>query len=116
MLQKVFERTSLQFAVVRSSRIFDSKIMVSYSASDGEKCLKGLLHQLMSLSILQPTFCEKVRESFQNFLTDDLALHKEKLISYDRATQRLDDFYFNSTVNVKKYTRTIFCFEKCFCP
>ena len=90
--------------------------MVSYSASDSEKCLKGLLHQLMSLSILQPTFCEKVRESFQNFLTADLALHKEKLISYDRATQRLDDFYFNSTVNVKKYTRTIFCFEKCFCP
>ena len=82
--------------------------MVSYSASDSEKCLKGLLHQLMSLSILQPTFCDKVRESFHNVLTEDLVLHEEKFVSYDRATQRLDDFYFNSTVNVKKYPELSF--------
>ena len=116
MLQKIFERSPLQSAVVRSPHIFDPKVMVSYSASGSEICLNGLLHQLMSFSILQPTFCDKVRESFHNVLTEDLVLHKEKFISYDRATQRLDDFYFNSTVNVKKYTRTIFCFEKCFCP
>ena len=114
MLQKVFERSSLQFAVVRSSRIFDSKIMVSYSASDGEKCLKGLLHQLMSLSILQPKFCDKVGGSFHNVLTEDLILHKEKFISYDRATQRLDDFYFNSTVNVNKYPELSFVLKVVF--
>ena len=88
--------------------------MVSYSASDSEKCLKGLLHQLMSLSILQPTFCDKVRESFHNFLTEDLVLHKEKCISYDRATQRLDDFYFNSTVSVKKYSELSFVLKVVF--
>ena len=108
VLQKIFERSPPQSAVVRSSRIFDPKVVVSYSASDSEKCLKGLIHQLMSLSILQPTFCHKVRESFRNFLTEDLVLHKEKFISYDRATQRLDDFYFNSTVNVKKYPELSF--------
>ena len=84
------------------------EVMVSYSASDSEKCLKGPLHQLMSLSILQPLFCDKVRESFHNFLTEDLVLHKEKFINYDRATQWLDDFYFNSTVNVKKYPELSF--------
>ena len=50
----------------------------------------------------------KKRELFHNFFTEDLALHKEKFISYDRATQRLDDFYFNSTVNVKKYPELSF--------
>ena len=59
MLQKIFEKSPLQSAVIRSSPIFDSKVIVSYSASDSEKCLKELLHQLMSLSILQPTFCDK---------------------------------------------------------
>ena len=62
----------------------------------------------MSLSILQPKFCDKVGGSFHNVLTEDLVLHKEKFISYDRATQRLDDFYFNSTVNVKKYPELSF--------
>ena len=62
----------------------------------------------MSLSILQPTFCDKVRRSFHNFLTEDLARHKEMFISYDRATQRLDDFYFNSTIIVKKYPELSF--------
>ena len=88
--------------------------MVSYSASDSEKCLKGLLHQLMSLSILQPTFCDKVRESFHNVLTEDLVLHEEKFVSYDRATQRLEDFYFNSTVNVKKYLELSFVLKVVF--
>ena len=74
---------------------------------------KGLLHQLMSLSILQPTFCDKVRESFHNFLTEDLVLHKE-FISYDRTTQRLDDFYFNSTVIVKKYPELSFVLKIVF--
>ena len=34
MLQKIFERSPLQSAVVRSSPIFDPKVMVSYFASD----------------------------------------------------------------------------------
>ena len=63
--------------------------MISYSASDSEKSLKWLLQQLMSLSILQPTFCGKVKESFHNLLTEDLVLDKEKFISYDRATQMI---------------------------
>ena len=102
MLQRIFERSPFQSTVVRSSRIFDPKVIVSYFASDCEKYLKGLLHQLMSLRILQPTFCGKVRESFHNLLTEDLVLHKEKFISYHIATKRLDDFYFNCTVNVNK--------------
>ena len=62
MIHKIFERSPLQSAVVASLRIFDPKVMFSYCASDSEKRLKGLLHQLMSLSILQPTFCDKLRE------------------------------------------------------
>ena len=63
--------------------------MISYSSSDSEKGLKWLLQQLMSLSILQPTFCDKVKESFHNLLTEYLVLDKEKFISYDRATQMI---------------------------
>ena len=36
MLQKISEMSPLQSAVVRSSRIFDPKVMVSYSTSDSE--------------------------------------------------------------------------------
>ena len=68
----------------------------------------------MSLSILQPKFSDKVGGSFHNFLTEDLVLHKEKFISYDRATQRLDDFYFNFTANVKKYPELSFVLKVVF--
>ena len=43
LLQKIFGRSPLHSAVVRSSHIFDLKVMVSYSTSDSKKCLKGLL-------------------------------------------------------------------------
>ena len=55
--------------------------MVSYSASNSEKCLKGLLHELMILSILKTTFCDKVRESFNDFLTEDLVLYTKRNLS-----------------------------------
>ena len=38
----------------------------------------------------------------------------KKFISYDRATQRLDDFYFNSTVNIKKYPEISFVLKVVF--
>ena len=55
--------------------------MVSYSASNSEKCLKGLLRELMILSILKTTFCDKVRESFNDFLTEDLVLYTKRNLS-----------------------------------
>ena len=56
MLQKILERSPFQSTVVRSSCIFDLEVMVSYSVSHSEKCLKGLLHQLMSLKVVSTTF------------------------------------------------------------
>ena len=63
---------------------------------------------------MQPTFCDKARESFHNFLTEDLVLHKENFISYDRATKRLNNFHFNYTVNVKKYLKLSFILNVVF--
>ena len=40
--------------------------------------------------------------------------YTKKFISYDRATQKLDDFYFNSTVNVKKYPELSFVLKVVF--
>ena len=81
--------------------------MVSYSASDSEKCLKGLLHQLMCLSILQPTFCDKVRESFNDFLTEDLVLYTKRNLS---VMTELDKFEMIFTLILLSNTQNYFLF------
>ena len=57
----------------------------------------------MSCNILKPTVCDKVMESFDKFLSSELVLHQEKFVNYKREKQRLDDFYFNSVMDMKKY-------------
>ena len=77
--------------------------MASYSTSVNQKCMKSLLRQLMSCNILKPTVCDKVMESLDKFLSSELVLHQEKIVNYKREQERLDDFYFNSVMDMKKY-------------
>ena len=88
---------------IRAIRILDPITMASYSTSVNQKCMKSLLRQLMSCNILKPTVCDKVMESFDKFLSSELVLHQEKFVNYKRGQQRLDDFYFNSLMDMKKY-------------
>ena len=43
-------------------------------------------------------------ESFDKFLSSELVLHQEKFVNYKKEQQRLDDIYFNSVMDMKKYT------------
>ena len=88
---------------IRAIRILDPITMASYSTSVNQKCMKSLLRQLISCNILKPTVCDKVMESFDKFLSSELVLHQEKFVNYKRGQQRLDDFYFNSVMDMKKY-------------
>ena len=44
-------------------------------------------------------------ECFDKFLSSELLLHQEKCVNYKREQQRLDDFYFNSFMDMKKYPK-----------
>ena len=103
LLKKIFERSPLGSPFIRAVRILDPITMPSYSTSVNQKCMKSLLRQLMSCNILKPTVCDKVMESFDKFLSSELVLHQEKFVNYKREQQRLDDFYFNSVMDMKKY-------------
>ena len=67
--------------------------------------MKSLLRQLMSCNILKPIVCDKLMESLDKFLSSELVLHQEKFVNYKREKQRLDDFYFNSVMDMKKYPK-----------
>ena len=103
LLKKIFERSPLGSPFIRAVHILDPITMASYSTSVNQNCMKSLLRQLMSCNILKPTVCDKVMESFDKFLSSELVLHQEKFVNYKREQQRLDDFYFNSVTDMKKY-------------
>lgn len=48
-------------------------------------------------------FCDNVKRNISNFLSEQLKINKEKFISFDQSAQRVDDFYFNASVDMKNY-------------
>ena len=114
LLKKIFERSPSDSPFIRVVCILDPITMASYSTSVNQKCMKLLLRQLMSCNILKPTVCDKVMESFDKFLSSELVLHQEKFVNYKRKQQRLDDFYFNSVMDMKKYPEFSFLLKLVF--
>ena len=43
-------------------------------------------------------------KELEDFIDNEIVLHKDKFLSFDKASQRLDVFYFQSSINIAKYT------------
>ena len=66
MMKKLFARSSLKQAVVRYCRIFDPKVIASYSKGATKKALKSLLLQLLNRKLItQRSKKNKKTERFQ---------------------------------------------------
>ena len=43
-------------------------------------------------------------KKLEEFIDNEVVLHKDKLIGLDKASQRLDKFYFQCSINITNYT------------
>ena len=102
MMLKIFERSPLNSNFVRYVRIFDPKVMASYSKATNEGCMKGTVRCLIEHKYITPSFGDSVLVSFGKF-QGNLLVNKDKFLAYDRNKTRLDDFYFNGDIDMRNY-------------
>ena len=102
MMLKIFERSPLNSNFVHYVRIFDPKVMASYSKATNEGCMEGTVRCLIEHKYITPSFGDSVLVSFGKF-QGDLLVNKDKFLAYDRNKTRLDDFYFNGDIDMRKY-------------
>ena len=95
MVKKLFNKSPLEYNVVRNSVIFDPQVLVNENASVLQNKLKRLLTHLMKLKILTSVQCDKTTEQFTYFIDSQLKLYAEKFRCFDSSTKDLDEFYFN---------------------
>ena len=95
MVKKLFDKSPLEYSVLRNSVIFDPQFLVNENASLLQNKLKRLLTHLMKLKILTSVQCDKTTEQFTNFIDSQLKLYAEKFRCFDSSTKDLDEFYFN---------------------
>ena len=95
MAKKLFDKSPLEYNVVRNSVIFDSQVLVNESVSVLQNKLKRLLTHLMKLKILTSVQCDKITKQFTNLTDSQLKLYAEKFRCFDSSTKDLDKFYFN---------------------
>ena len=104
MMKKLFKRSPLKQAVIGYCRIFDSKVIASYSKEATKKPLKSLLFQFLDRKLITAKYSDNVMKEFEEFIDNEVVLHKDKFLSFDNASQSLDVFYFQSSINITKYT------------
>ena len=104
MIKKLFERSPLKQAVVWYCRMFDPKVIASYSKEATKEALKSLLFQLLDCKLITAKFSDNVMKELEEFINNEVFLHQDKFLSFDKASQRLDVFYFQSSVNITKNT------------
>ena len=87
---------------------FDPKVIASYSKKATKKALKSLLFQLLDRKLITAKYSDNVMKEFEEFIDNEVVLHKDKFLSFDKASQSLDVFYFQSSINITKYTSFAF--------
>ena len=95
MVKKLFDKSPLDYNVVRNSVLFNPQVLVNENASVLQNKLKRLHTHLMKLKILTSLQCDKIAEQFTNFTDSQLKLYEEKFHCFDGLTKGLDEFCFN---------------------
>ena len=90
MVKKLFDKSPLEYSVLRNSVIFDPQFLVNENASLLQNKLKRLLTHLMKLKILTSVQCDKTTQQFTNFIDSQLKLYAEKFCCFDSSTKDLD--------------------------
>ena len=93
---KLFERCPLGSVVVRSATCFDPIKILSETTERNEKKLKILLHHLLRLNILSTVVCDTSESQYSDLLKEFVPKNQNLFEGFNRASTRLDHFYFNS--------------------
>ena len=92
MVKKLFDKSPLEYNVVRNSVVFDPQVLINGNASVLQSKSKRLLTHLMKFKILTSVQCNKITEQFNDFTDSQLRLYAEKFRCFDSLTKDLNKF------------------------
>ena len=107
MLAKLFAKSALGSAVLRSASIFDPTLMCDLPIEKLEERWKQLLKHLIVLDIVAPNRCDKAMAELKVFEANEVKRMQSKFSGFSLKECRIDDFYFKD-VGVAKYKELSF--------
>ena len=75
----------------------------SYSKEATKKGLKSLLFELLDCKLITAKYSDNIMKELEELINNEFVLHKDKFLSFDKASQHMDVFYFQSSINITKY-------------
>ena len=100
LLGKLLEKTPLNSSVIRNSAVLKPLNIINESAENNCQKMKYLLHHLMDLKIVSPTFAEKVLLQYCDMIKDSSTTEKEKYAKFNSTDDRFDKFYFHTLTDL----------------
>ena len=77
-MKRLFERSPLKQAAVQYYKIFDPKVIASYSKEATKKTLKSLLFQLLDRKLITAKNSDIVMKELEELIDNEVVLHKDK--------------------------------------
>ena len=93
---KLLEKIPLNSSVIHNSVVLNPLNIINESSENNHQKIKYLLHHLMDLNIVSPTFAKKVLLRYCDMLNDSNTIEKEKFAKLNSTDDRLDKFYFDT--------------------
>ena len=102
IIKKLLEKIPAAPNVVKSTSLFDSRVLNSEKSELLHREISALLTHLTKLKILSSAHCDKINGQFLEFLDDKLKINVEIFQSFSCDETVLDYFFFK-LVSVEKY-------------
>ena len=101
-IEKLLEKSPIGSVIVRNACVFNPEFITSSNdESNLINKLKILVSHLIKQNWIDPQYGDRVVLQYKSFLQNEVRLHHEKINSFERSKDRLDEFFF-STFEVHK--------------
>ena len=94
LCEKLEKRNPLGYVIVRNAIYLNPKSIVKESVTVLEAKMKKMIMKFVALDVILSGTGDKAMTQYSEFISSDIDIQKENLMSFDRKSQRLDDFFF----------------------
>ena len=91
---KIIARNPMGYVIIRNAICFNPKSIVKETSTVLQMKMKKLIMKLVSLKVIKFETGDAAMTQYREFLSNEVVQQREKLLSFDRKTQRLDDLFF----------------------
>ena len=99
---KFFEKSPLQYVVVRNATCLDPEIICNHETLAKER-LKGLVSNLIQTKWITPRNGNEINSECKAYIEKVAVQNRESFLKFSKLKDRLDEFYFSSVGGLDEY-------------